>query len=98
LSERLSERPTTTSKPVSGTDVVTVACKIPSGIRIAAHVWEEYDEPASSEERAKDEGRECAAELSGFEPVQVGAPGEKIPDRRLGRDRLSPHTFEGPRR
>ena len=176
LAERLVDKSATSppSNPATSGETVTVACKIASGLRIAAHVWQEYDEPgptmskrakravevasfvlngpnstlplgmpsragvfpmlatsggyaltpgvpkdlwdrwfednrnsdmvrgrlvfcASTEDRAKDESRELQNERSGFEPLEVGNPGDRIPDKRIGRDRLNPASWEGRR-
>src|SRR5206468_8606475 len=53
LSERLVDKSATSppSSPATSGETVTVACKIPSGLRIAAHRWEEWDEPGPTVSR-----------------------------------------------
>src|SRR5215475_12315671 len=44
----LLDSATTPSKPVNGTDTVTIACKIINGIVICSYRWEDFDEPTPS--------------------------------------------------
>jgi hypothetical protein len=53
---------------------------------------------AGTEDRARDEARELEAVRSGLEPIEPGAPGERVPDKRIGRDRLAVSTFNRDKR
>lgn len=172
IADRLVDRPATSrsSPPASsGTDTLSVACRLPTGAILSIYEWQDDTEPtptgtrpvkraveledkrivlrgwaqpnapagtinpvgtahgfglthgvsrevferwmkdnansplvrnrivfaASSPERASDEARELDGSVkSGFEPIVVGSPGEKIPDPRIGRERLMPLTAD----